>query len=79
MHFVVEKVRMKLQSWDARQLSIAGRATLGQSVLLSIPGYFMQSKMIPKKICDEIESLARWDSICQPMECGGLGIRQLCD
>ncbi|KAA3489716.1 LINE-1 reverse transcriptase isogeny [Gossypium australe] len=59
MCFVMEKVRMKLQSWDARQLSIVGRATLAQSVLLSIPGYFMQSIMNPKKICNEIERLAR--------------------
>ncbi|MBA0873317.1 hypothetical protein Goshw_000773, partial [Gossypium schwendimanii] len=59
MYFVVEKVRMKLQSWDARQLSIAGRTTLAQSVLLSILGYFMQSMMILQKICDEIERLAR--------------------
>lgn len=59
MHFVMKKVKMKLQSWDARQLSIASRVTLAQSVLLSILGYFMQSMMLPKKIYDEIERLAR--------------------
>ncbi|KAK5793327.1 hypothetical protein PVK06_034470 [Gossypium arboreum] len=59
IHFVIEKVRMKLQSWDARQSSFAGRATLAQSVLLAIPSYFMQSMMIPRKICDEIECLVR--------------------
>ncbi|KAA3464997.1 LINE-1 reverse transcriptase isogeny [Gossypium australe] len=48
-----------LQSWDARQLFIVGQAILAQSVLLSISGYFMQSMMIPRKICDEVESLAR--------------------
>ncbi|KAH1038645.1 hypothetical protein J1N35_040388 [Gossypium stocksii] len=36
-HFVIEKVRTKLQSWDARQLSFAGRVTLVQSVFLAIP------------------------------------------
>lgn len=59
MHFVVEKVRIKLQSWDAQYLSIIGRVAFAQLTLLSIPGYFMQSMMLPRKICDEIERLTR--------------------
>ncbi|KAH1056860.1 hypothetical protein J1N35_034925 [Gossypium stocksii] len=39
LRFVVDKVRKKLQSWDARRLSIAGRITLAQSILLSIPNF----------------------------------------
>lgn len=50
LRFVVEKVRNKLQSWEARQLSLAGKLTLAQAVLLSIPTYFMQSMMIFKGI-----------------------------
>ncbi|KAA3486895.1 Retrovirus-related Pol polyprotein LINE-1 [Gossypium australe] len=57
--FVVDKVRCKLNSWDVRKLSIAGRVTLAQSVLLSIPNYFMQSMLIPKGVCAEIERLVR--------------------
>ncbi|KAH1097425.1 hypothetical protein J1N35_014346 [Gossypium stocksii] len=38
---------------------MAGRITLAQSVLLSIPNYFMQSLMIPRGVCLEIERLAR--------------------
>ncbi|MBA0580564.1 hypothetical protein Gorai_022774, partial [Gossypium raimondii] len=59
MYFVVEKVCGKLQSWDGKQLSIVGRVTLKQSVLLSIPSYFMQSMLIPRKVCDEIERLVK--------------------
>ncbi|KAH1063509.1 hypothetical protein J1N35_028496 [Gossypium stocksii] len=59
MQFVVEKVHSKLQSWEARKLSFDGRITLAQSILLSIPSYFMQSMMIPRKTCDEIESLVK--------------------
>ncbi|KAA3469798.1 LINE-1 reverse transcriptase isogeny [Gossypium australe] len=59
LNFVVDKVRKKLQSWDARKLSFAGRITLVQSVLLSIPNYFMQSLMIPKSVCADIERLVR--------------------
>ncbi|KAA3486878.1 LINE-1 reverse transcriptase isogeny [Gossypium australe] len=57
LNFVVEKIRRKLNSWDARKLSFARRVTLAQSVLLSIPSYFMQTMMIPKGVCDDIERL----------------------
>ncbi|KAA3475886.1 RNA-directed DNA polymerase (Reverse transcriptase) [Gossypium australe] len=59
LNFVVDKIRRKLQSWDARKLSIAGRITLAQSVLLSIPSYFMQTMMIPKGVCENIEKIVR--------------------
>lgn len=38
---------------------MAGRVTLVQSILLSILNYFMQSLMISKGVCLEIEKLAR--------------------
>ncbi|KAA3481581.1 Retrovirus-related Pol polyprotein LINE-1 [Gossypium australe] len=41
LRFVVYKVRAKLQCWDVKQLSIVGRVTLPQSILLLIPSYFM--------------------------------------
>ncbi|KAL1112044.1 hypothetical protein V6Z11_D02G102300 [Gossypium hirsutum] len=59
LRFVIDKVRSKLCSWDARQLSLAGRITLAQAVLLSISSYFMQSMMIPKGLCEEIEVMVR--------------------
>ncbi|KAG8486162.1 hypothetical protein CXB51_019593 [Gossypium anomalum] len=57
LKFVVDKVKLRLQSWDVRQLSLAGRVTLAQVVLLTIPTYFMQSLKILQGICDEIESI----------------------
>ncbi|KAA3464882.1 LINE-1 reverse transcriptase isogeny [Gossypium australe] len=57
--FVVDKVRSKLNSWDARKLPKAGRVTLAKSVLLSIPNYFIQSMLIPKGVCAEIEKMVR--------------------
>ncbi|KAA3472023.1 reverse transcriptase [Gossypium australe] len=59
LDFVVDKIRRKLNSWDARNLSFAGRITLAQSVLLSIPTYFMQTMKIPQGVCEEIERVAR--------------------
>ncbi|KAK5845345.1 hypothetical protein PVK06_001517 [Gossypium arboreum] len=96
LRFVVEKVHEKLNSWEAKKLSLAGRITLAHSILLSIPSYFMQSMMIPRNTCDEIEKIIKqfiwgfserskkmalvgWDTICQPKECGGLGLRNLRD
>ncbi|KAL1127374.1 hypothetical protein V6Z11_A13G174800 [Gossypium hirsutum] len=38
---------------------MAGRITLAQSILLSIPNFFMQSLMIPKNVYLEIEKLVR--------------------
>lgn len=49
----------KLSGWDARKLSLAGKATLAQSVLLAISSYFMQSIMFPKGLRDEIENIVR--------------------
>ncbi|KAA3453051.1 Retrovirus-related Pol polyprotein LINE-1 [Gossypium australe] len=71
LNFIVDKIRRNLNSWDARKLSFAGRIMLAQSVLLSIPTYFMQTMMIPKRVCDAIERL--------PRARGGLGLRQLND
>ncbi|KAH1039277.1 hypothetical protein J1N35_041020 [Gossypium stocksii] len=57
-HFVVEKVQKNFQSWEARSLSLVGRATIAKSVLMVIPNYFMQLMMIPKGLCEEIECMA---------------------
>lgn len=58
LNFMMEKVRHKLQSWEARKLSITGRITLAQFILISILNYFMQSMLIPKRICTKIEQLS---------------------
>ncbi|KAK5785073.1 hypothetical protein PVK06_039618 [Gossypium arboreum] len=60
LRFVVEKVRDRLQSWEVREISLAGRVTLAQVDLLSIPAYFIPSMMIPKGIYEEIECMVRY-------------------
>ncbi|KAA3488563.1 LINE-type retrotransposon LIb DNA, Insertion at the S11 site-like protein [Gossypium australe] len=59
LRFVVDRVCTKLHSWEARKLSLVGRANFAQFILLTIPSYFMQSMRIPTGLCDEIEQLAR--------------------
>lgn len=56
---MVDKVRAKLCNWDTRKLSVAGRLTLAQPILLAMPNYFMQAMQLPKGVCDEIERLVR--------------------
>lgn len=55
--FIVNKVQRKLNGFDAKLLSLAGRTTLEKPVLLTILGYFMQSSMILIGICQRIEKI----------------------
>lgn len=49
--FVVDKVRRKLNGWDTKRLSLAGRIMLAKDVLLSIPNYFMGTIHMFVSIC----------------------------
>lgn len=40
-NFIIEKMQKRLASWKLKLLNKAGRMTLGQSVLTSIPTYYM--------------------------------------
>lgn len=49
--YLVEKFNVKLAGWKAKTLSLAGRATLVQSCIPSIPYYTMQSTKLLRVIC----------------------------
>lgn len=55
--FIVDKIQSKLNGYDAKLLSLAGRIILAKSVLLSILGYFMQMAMIPIGVSECIEKI----------------------
>lgn len=57
--FVVDKVRKKLNGWDAKRLSMAGHITITKYVLLAILNYFIGTVHLPIFICGEIEKIAR--------------------
>ncbi|GMI91176.1 hypothetical protein like AT3G24255 [Hibiscus trionum] len=57
--FILDKIKARLNGWAARTLSIAGRITLAKSVISAIPVYFMQTMILPKKVCNDIEGLIR--------------------
>lgn len=57
--FVIDQVTQRLSTWKAKNLSIAGRLTLTKLDPQALPTYFMQSCIIPKGVCDEIDKLCR--------------------
>lgn len=54
---IVDRIQGKLNGWKAQLLSQAGRFTLAQSVLQSIPIYQFSTLAFPKKYTDKIDSL----------------------
>ncbi|XP_050238477.2 uncharacterized protein LOC126687968 [Mercurialis annua] len=57
--FIVNKIKHKLSGWNSSLLSLAGRLSLAKSVLMSIPGYAMQTTSLPNGLCDQIDRLVR--------------------
>ena len=56
---LLDKVNSKIQSWKMRFLSLAGRHTLIQSVISSIPSFQMQSALLRKGLCNTLDMKAR--------------------
>ncbi|KAL7175265.1 hypothetical protein ACSBR2_028969 [Camellia fascicularis] len=54
---ILERMQQKLAGWKTGVLSLAGRATLIQSVTNAIPAYTMRTLELPRKVCDEIDKL----------------------
>lgn len=56
---IFERINWKLAGWKSHTLSMAGRATLIQSAIASIPTYVMQTVKLPRTLCDEIHRKSR--------------------
>ncbi|XP_075636752.1 uncharacterized protein LOC142608991 [Castanea sativa] len=54
-----QRVWMKLQGWEGKLLSQAGREVLIKSVIQAIPTFTMSCFKLPITLCHEIESLIR--------------------
>ncbi|OMO64495.1 reverse transcriptase [Corchorus capsularis] len=57
--FILDKLKGKLTGWKANILSPAARLVLCKSTLESIPSYFMQNRLLPSRICSEIDRTCR--------------------
>lgn len=64
---LVDRVKSRLSRWKADCLNLAGRVTLAQSVLCALPMYTMQSSLLPKVVCDELDKIVR-TFICNDSE-----------
>uniref|UniRef100_A0A803NSP5 CCHC-type domain-containing protein n=1 Tax=Cannabis sativa TaxID=3483 RepID=A0A803NSP5_CANSA len=58
-NFVVERIKSRLEGWRSKLLSQAGRTTLINSVLSSIPIYTMSCFLLPKSVCELLDKLVR--------------------
>lgn len=56
---VIDKLKKKLRGWNAKSMSLGGRATLVQACLSSIPLYWMSFSPLPKAVERKIRSLQR--------------------
>ncbi|XLU20626.1 hypothetical protein S245_056692, partial [Arachis hypogaea] len=56
---IINKMNLRLNSWKASSLSLAGRATLVRSVLSSLPSYTMQTALIPVSTSNLVDRKCR--------------------
>lgn len=54
---VIERARHKLKRWDAKTLSMAGRATLIQSTISVVPLYWLSFLPAPKRVVETFRSM----------------------
>ena len=48
--YLVDKIRLRVEGWQAKYLSMAGRATLIKASVTSILLYAMKTTLLPQKI-----------------------------
>ncbi|CAN1182979.1 Putative ribonuclease H protein At1g65750 [Linum perenne] len=57
--YLLERLDQKLSGWKSKSLSAAGRASLAQLVLNSVPSYVMQTTLLPAGTCEQIDRRVR--------------------
>ena len=56
--YLVENIRKRIERWQTKYQSMAGRATFTKASITSIPTYAMQTTLLPQKICHHIDKLS---------------------
>lgn len=55
--YLLDKVKAKLTSWKAKNLSLAGRVTLAKSIIQVIPVFPMMTASIPRSVLQGIQKM----------------------
>ena len=54
---LIEKIKLQISTWTARQLSFAGRLLLLHSVIFSLTNFWMAAFLLPKSCINKIDKL----------------------
>lgn len=54
--FIIEKTMCKLQGWKLKRLCQGGKEIMIKSVAQAIPTYAMSCFLLPKKLCDKLNT-----------------------
>ena len=57
--YLKESLESKVSNWKSKSLSWMGRATLVKSIALATPLYTMSCFLIPKSLCEEMDSMLK--------------------
>ncbi|CAL1353888.1 unnamed protein product [Linum trigynum] len=57
--YILDRLDKKLAGWRADSMSFEGRVTLATSLLNTLPTYTMQTTLLPRSICDQIDMRIR--------------------
>ncbi|XP_031106290.1 uncharacterized protein LOC116010937 [Ipomoea triloba] len=91
--YIEDKIRQRVNSWNKKLLSQAGKEVLLKSVAQAMPTFSMSVFLLPKSVCLPIQRAMNrfwwgtgsdrgihwkaWDRLCVPRKFGGLGFKDL--
>ncbi|XP_019167697.1 PREDICTED: uncharacterized protein LOC109163410 [Ipomoea nil] len=79
--YILDGMKRKLANWKGNMLSLAGRRTLVQSALSSMPVYTMQVFKLPAGTCNDIDRICRdflWGDSAQNKKVHLVGWNDIC-
>lgn len=56
---ILHKTQQKLSNWKGKMLTMAGQTVLIKAVLSAIPGYQMQTMLLPYGVLKDLEKISR--------------------
>ena len=56
--YLVDKIRLRIEGWQTKYLSMVGRATFIKASVASIPLYAIQTTLLPQKISQQIDKMS---------------------